>query len=463
MTVLGLAIRSLRNRMLTTSLTVGSIALSVALLVGVESVRTGVRQSFIDTIRGTDLIVGAKGGTIQLLLSSVFGIGAPAGGIPYTEYQSWAAHPAVKWTIPYSLGDSHRGYRVIGTTHDFYEHYRYRRDGRVVLAEGREAETAHEAVLGADVAGSLGYGLGRKIVLTHGLAGTGISDHDNAPFEVVGVLARTFTPIDRAVYVTLEGIGEMHEGFGAEGAEGRKTQVGQESGGQDGRVGRVGHGGVSAMPGANAPVLPGSPASPGFIQPVLSVPPASPDGVSPLITSFFLGTTNRFETLQLQREINTSRREPLTAIIPALALAEMWRGVGYAEGGLFVVSGFVLMVGLLGMLVSLYTSLNERRREMAILRAIGAGPRTIVALLVLESGILSALGAVLGLGLAYLTLWFGSGVVERSFGFHLALRPPGVLEWMFVSGVIVAGLLIGLVPAWKAYRNTLADGLSVRL
>lgn len=408
MTVLGLAIRSLRNRMLTTSLTVGSIALSVALLVGVESVRTGVRQSFIDTIRGTDLIVGAKGGTIQLLLSSVFGIGAPAGGIPYTEYQSWAAHPAVKWTIPYSLGDSHRGYRVIGTTHDFYEHYRYRRDGRVVFAEGREAETAHEAVLGADVASSLGYGLQRKIVLTHGLAGTGISDHDNAPFEVVGVLARTFTPIDRAVYVTLEGIGEMHEGFGAEEAEeaeGRKT----------------------------------------------------------LITSFFLGTTNRFETLQLQREINTSRREPLTAIIPALALAEMWRGVGYAEGGLFVVSGFVLMVGLLGMLVSLYTSLNERRREMAILRAIGAGPRTIVALLVLESGILSALGAVLGLGLAYLTLWFGSGVVERSFGFHLALRPPGVLEWMFVSGVIVAGLLIGLVPAWKAYRNTLADGLSVRL
>lgn len=433
MTVLGLAIRSLRNRMLTTSLTVGSIALSVALLVGVESVRTGVRQSFIDTIRGTDLIVGAKGGAIQLLLSSVFGMGAPAGGIPYKEYQSWAAHPAVKWTIPYSLGDSHRGYRVIGTTHDFYEHYRYRRGGRVVFAEGREPQTAHEAVLGADVARTLGYGLGRKIVLTHGLAGTGISDHENAPFEVVGVLARTFTPIDRAVYVTLEGIGEMHEGFGAEEAEeaeGRKELAG-----------------ARVMPGAKMP----------------SAPSASSASSALLITSFFLGTTNRFETLQLQREINTSRREPLTAIIPALALAEMWRGVGYAEGGLFVVSGFVLMVGLLGMLVSLYTSLNERRREMAILRAIGAGPRTIVALLVLESGILSALGAVLGLGLAYLTLWFGRGVVERSFGFHLALQAPGVLEWLFVSGVIVAGLLIGLVPAWKAYRNTLADGLSVRL
>lgn len=423
MTVLGLAVRSLRNRMLTTVLTVGSIALSVALLVGVESVRTGVRQSFIDTIRGTDLIVGAKGGTIQLLLSSVFGMGAPAGGIPYTEYQQWAAHPAVKWTIPYSLGDSHRGFRVIGSTHDFYQHYRYRRDGKVSFAEGREPQTAHEAAIGADVARQLGYDVGRKIVLTHGLAGTGISDHENAPFEVVGILARTFTPIDRAVYVTLDGIEAMHEGFG------------EQNGGQGGQDGPI------------------SSASP--------VPPAP--SASPLITSFFLGTTNRFETLQLQREINTSRREPLTAIIPALALAEMWRGVGYAEGGLFVVSGFVLMVGLLGMLVSLYTSLNERRREMAILRAIGAGPRTIVALLVLESGILSALGALLGLGLAYLGLWLASGPVERAFGFHLTQRAPSSLEWTFVAGVIMAGLLIGLVPAWKAYRNTLADGLSVRL
>lgn len=416
MTVLGLALRSLRNRMLTTVLTVGSIALSVALLVGVESVRTGVRQSFIDTIRGTDLIVGAKGGTIQLLLSSVFGMGAIAGGIPYAEYRQWAAHGAVKWTIPYSLGDSHRGFRVIGTTHDFYQHYRYRRGGTVSFAAGREPETAHEAAIGADVAQQLGYDVGRKIVLTHGLAGTGISDHENAPFEVVGILAKTFTPIDRAVYVTLDGIETMHEGFATERSETSETSETSEG-----------------------------------------------SQKSPLITSFFLGTTNRFETLQLQREINTSRREPLTAIIPALALAEMWRGVGYAEGGLFVVSGFVLVVGLLGMLVSLYTSLNERRREMAILRAIGAGPRTIVALLVLESGILSALGALLGLGLAYLGLWLASGPVERSFGFHFTQRPPSTLEWTFVGGVIVAGLLIGLVPAWKAYRNTLSDGLSVRL
>ena len=230
MTVLGLAVRSLRNRMLTTVLTVGSIALSVALLVGVESVRTGVRQSFIDTIRGTDLVVGAKGGTIQLLLSSVFGMGAPAGGIPYTEYQQWAAHPAVKWTIPYSLGDSHRGFRVIGSTHDFYQHYRFRRDGKVSFAEGREPQTAHEAAIGADVARQLGYDVGRKIVLTHGLAGTGISDHENAPFEVVGILARTFTPIDRAVYVTLDGIEAMHEGFGEQNG----GQGGQ--GGQDGPI-----------------------------------------------------------------------------------------------------------------------------------------------------------------------------------------------------------------------------------
>ena len=133
MLVLDLALKSLRNRAFSTSLTVGSIALSVALLIGVENVRVGMRESFSNTISQTDLIVGTKGGTIQLLLYSVFGMGAPTENVSWEAYRQWADHPAVEWTIPYSLGDSHRGFRVIGTNEDFYRHYRYRGGQEIAL------------------------------------------------------------------------------------------------------------------------------------------------------------------------------------------------------------------------------------------------------------------------------------------------------------------------------------------
>lgn len=428
--VLGMALRSLRNRLLTTTLTVLSIALSVALLVGVESIRAGVRQGFIDTIRGTDLIVGARGGSLQTLLFTVFGIGAPSVNVSYDTYQRWAAHPAVKWTIPYALGDSHRGFRVVGTNGAFFQHYRYGRGDSVRVAQGRLPAGDHDAVLGYEVARELGYEVGQQLVLTHGLAG--FTHHEQDPFTVVGILAQTFTPIDRSVYVPLEGIEAMHDSAVA-GAALPGPRV------------------PAAMPGAAVPAA-GS-----------SAAPSSAVHAPTQVTSFLVGTRNRFETLQLQREMNVDLREPLTAIIPAVSLGELWRNIGYAEGGLRVVTLAVLLVGLLGMLVSLYTSLNERRREMAILRAVGAGPRTIVSLLVLESGVLAALGAMLGVALAYGLIVLLQSPVEARFGLHLALRPLGRVEWLYVGGVIVAGLVVGLVPAWKAYRNTLSDGLSVRL
>ena len=194
-----LALRSLRSRMLTTSLTVASIALSVTLLVGIEHVRAGVRESFAGTIRGVDLIVGARGGTLQVLLSSVFGIGNPAGSVSMATFQRWQQHPAVKWAVPYSLGDSHRGYRVVGTTEEFYERYRFRRRCQHPVCagtrgagrrRGRDRQRRGRAA--------------RRTRSVHrwwwctGCADIGTSSHEAHPFHVVGILARTFTPIDRS-------------------------------------------------------------------------------------------------------------------------------------------------------------------------------------------------------------------------------------------------------------------------
>lgn len=210
MVVLDLARKSLRSRLLTTALTVISIALSVTLLVGVENVRVGVRESFSNTIRGTDLIVGARGGTQQLLLYSVFGMGSATNNVSYAAYEYWSDHPAVAWTIPYSLGDNHRGFRVIGTTEDFFRHYRFRDDRAVRFLEGRPPEGIFDVALGHDVAARLGYRLGDEVSVTHGMGAQGFLQHDDKPFTVVGIIDKTFTPIDRALYVTLEGMTAIH-------------------------------------------------------------------------------------------------------------------------------------------------------------------------------------------------------------------------------------------------------------
>ncbi len=448
MLTLRLALRSLANRKLTTALTIASIALSVSLLVGVETVRRGIRESFAGTIRGTDLIVGARGGTQQLLLSSVFGLGAPAGSFRWDTYQRWAAHPAVEWTIPLSLGDSYFGFRVIGTTDAFFEHYRYRNDGRVTLAEGVLAAGDRDVVLGSDVAERRGLGLGDAIALTHGLRGSGIMDHEEHPFTVVGILAPTFTPIDRSLYVTLDGIEAMHEGFMAGGAPAPSAEPGPSGPGDADTTGSR-----PADSGSPSPDGEGSAGGDGS---------AAGEGKADL-SAFLLGTKNRFESLRLQREINTDTAEPLTAILPAVSLTELWHTIGYAEDGARIISLAVLLVGLLGMLVALYSTLQERRREMAILRSLGAGPRRVALLLVLESGVLAAVGAVVGMVATYALLLVGRGVAERHFGIFIPLSAPQRLEWLYLGGVIVAGVLVGLLPAWRAYRNALQDGLAIRL
>ncbi len=416
-----LALRSLANRLLTTLLTVLSIALSVGLLVGVENVRTGMRESFSNTVSGTDLIVGSRGGTIQIMLYSVFGMGSPVANISHETWRKYDEHPAVAWTIPYALGDSHRGFRVIGTNGSFYEHYRYRGGQPITLIEGRTAHGVFDLVLGAEVAARLNYELGDRIAVTHGMSAVGFMNHDDMPFEVVGILDRTFTPVDRAIYVTLEGISAIHLGW--------------ESG---------------------APPMPG--------QEVLAEDVLAMDEVPvSQITSFFLGAESRALTLQLQREISTHEEEPLTAVIPGVALSEMWRGIGYAEDGLRVISGFVVLVGILGMLVSIYTSLEARRREMAILRALGAGPKKIVSLLVLEAGLLSSVGALLGVGLVYAGIIGLQPWLEGRFGLLIPIQPPDGVQLAYVGAVVVLGLAAGLVPAAKAYRTALHDGLSLRI
>ena len=421
MHLLRIALASLANRRFTALLTVFAIALSVCLLLAVERVRTEARASFANTISGTDLIVGARSGSVNLLLYSVFRIGNATNNIRWDSFEHFANHRQVKWAIPISLGDSHRGYRVMGTSTAYFEHYRYARSQALKLAQGREfADDPFEVVLGAEVAQALGYGLGEKIVLAHGVATISLVKHDDKPFTVVGILERTGTPVDRTLHISLAGMEALHIDW------------------------------QNGMPARGTAQISADQARTMDLQPKQ-------------ITAFMLGLNSKIATFSLQREINEFRGEPLLAILPGVALQELWSLMGTAEQALFVVSLFVVLTGLIGMLTAILTSLNERRREMAILRSVGARPWHIASLLVLEAFTLALAGVAFGVALLYLGIAGSQGFVQANYGLYLALNAPSSYEWKLLGGILAAAVAMGSVPAWRAYRQSLADGLSIRL
>lgn len=435
MHLLRIALASLANRRFIALLTVLAIALSVALLLAVERVRTEARASFASTISGTDLVVGARSGSVNLLLYSVFRIGNATNNIRWASYEHFAAHPQVKWAIPLSLGDSHRGYRVLGTSAAYFEHYRYGRRQALALAEGRPFRSdPFEVVLGAEVARALDYRLGSELVLAHGVAQVSLVKHDDKPFTVVGILAPTGTPVDRTLHISLAGMEALHVDW-RNGMPARGNA-------------RIAADQLRDLAQRCEPATAGN-----------CVDPLQPKA----ITAFLLGLNNRIATFGLQRQINDYTGEPLLAVLPGVALQELWSLMGTAERALFVVSLFVVLTGLVGMLTAILASLNERRREMAILRSVGARPWHIGGLLVLEASALATAGIAAGLGLLYLGIALAQRPLQAHYGLNLPLAMPSVHEWRLLGAILCAAILMGVVPAWRAYRQSLADGLSIQL
>jgi putative ABC transport system permease protein len=412
-----LALRSLVARRLTVGLTVLSIALSVALFLGVEKLRTGAKASFADTISGTDLIMGARSGGVQLLLYSVFRIGNATNNVSWESYEDITARPEVAWAVPISLGDSHRQFRVMGTTNGYFDHYRYRGGRALDFAEGGRLDDLFDAVVGADVAATLGYELGDPIVVAHGLAS--FADHADHPFRIAGILEKTGTPVDRTVIVSLEAIEAIH--------------VDWQSGAQ--------------RPGA---------ATPADALREMDLAPQA-------ITAALIGVNSRLQVFQLQRAINEYRQEPLMAVLPGIALQELWSIVGIAETALLGVSAMVVVTALLGMAAMIFAGLNERRREMAILRAVGARPTVILTLLLAEAVTMAAAGAALGVALLYGGLVIGQPLLDARFGLYVPITGLTVRDWALVGATVLAGGIVSAAPAIRAYRLSLADGMTVRV
>lgn len=414
-----LAAQSAWNRRFVLSLVVLSIALSTLLLLGIERLRSDVRESFSQSVSGTDLIVGARTGPVQLLLYSVFRIGNATNNIHWSSVEQLARHPAVDWVIPLSLGDSHRGYAVVGTNGNYFKHFRYGEREALSLAQGRPFEAVFDVVLGAEVAARLGYRLGDRIVLSHGDGAMAANDHADKPFTVVGVLAATGTPVDRSVHISLAAMEAIHLDW------------------------------IAGAP------LPGM---------AVTAEQALRQDLKPKqVTAALVGLKRRAAVFSVQRWVNDFEAEPLLAVLPGVALDELWDLVGVGERGLLAVSALVSAVSLVGLVAVVLAGLNERRRELAILRAVGAGPRHVMLLLALEGGLVTACGVLLG-GLACALLTWGlGGWVQSHYGLNLRLQWPGAAEWQMIGLLLGAGWLASLLPGWRAYRLALADGLSPRV
>lgn len=414
-----LAWRSAWNRRFTLLLTVCSIALSTFMLLGVERVRTDLRSSFTSAVSGTDLIVGARTGSVQLLLYSVFHIGAATNNIRWSSIQVLEKIRGVAWVVPLSLGDSHRGFPVLGTTEAYFAHFRYGEQQALQLREGKPFNDLYDAVIGAEVADRLGYRIGQRITLAHGTGEVSLgADHSDKPFTIAGILARTGTPVDRTVHISLEAMEAIHVDWMA-GA----PLPGMHIGAEEARK--------------------------------MDLQPKS-------VTAALVGLHNRAAVFSVQRQVNNFAAEPLMSILPGVALDELWDVVGTGEKALLLMSGLVALVSMAGLMSTVLAGLNERRRELAVLRAVGASAYHVLLLLALEGFLLTLAGVVIGIAALGACVVALGPWLQSTFGLSLQLEQPTSMQWILLLSLLVAGWLASLLPGWRAYRMSLADGLSPR-
>jgi len=405
------------NRRFTSYLTIFSICISVFLLLGVDTVRKEAKHSFTNTISGTDLLVGARSGSVQLLLYSVFRIGNATNNIGWESYEKISSHRSVEWSIPISLGDSHKGFRVMGTTQAYFEHYRFANDQALAFKAGKEFSAVYDTVIGAEVAENLGYQLGNELTLAHGVYDTDFARHDDKPFVLTGILERTGTPVDRTIHVSLQGIEALHIDWKT-GTRSRETVSAQHALDMD-------------------------------LQPTQ-------------ITAFMLGLKSKMEIFRVQRAINNYKNEPMLAVLPGLALGELWQLVGVAEKALLIIAVFVLLNSFVGLLTVILTSLNERRREIAILRSLGCRPNQVFILLASEALLFAVVGCLLGVFL-FLIVIVLSQPVAHGYGLHIPLSSFGSEQLVLIAAVIGVIFQIGSIPGYRAYKQSWADGMSINL
>jgi len=495
MAIFTLAFKSLLNRKLTFFITLFSIAISVTLILGVQSLKNETKTSFMKSISGTDLIVGSRGASSQLLLSSVFHIGNTVNTMKYDAYKDISELPAVEWAVPISFGDSHKGYTVLATELSFFDHFSYANKQTLSVSSGALSDDMFAVVIGADIANKLSYKVGDRIVMTHGGGEVEGHAHDNIPFFISAILAPSFTAIDQTLLISLEAMHAMHadnhsHSHFAPGIAGEHAahdhdddhaahdhddehaahdhddehaahdhddehaahnhddeHASHDHAAHDHDDEHAGHDHADDHASHDTPDQ--------RLARQLKLKPEN-------INAVFVGLTSRQAVLGVQNYVNNYSNEPLTAIMPAIALQELWSFFSIAEVALNIVTSFVVLVGLLGMLSIILMSLNERRREMAILRSVGARPAHIFSLIIGEAAAVCFSGIMLGIVLLYILLFALQAPLANYFGFYLEINMLTGSDLLILLTIQLSALLIAIIPGLLIYKTSLSDGMSIK-
>jgi putative ABC transport system permease protein len=421
---LKLAFKSLLNRKGSVLLTLCAMTISIVIMLGIDHIGKQAKRSFNTTISDVDLIVGSRSSSLNLLLYSIFRMGSATANIDWQTFENINADNKVKWSIPISLGDSHKGFRVLGTNNNYFKHYKHGASQSLNFARGKALQHVFDLVIGADVASTLGYKLGDSLTLAHGLVSTHFNQH-NKQFMVTGILKPTGTPVDKTLHVSLQGLDALHLSP-AEKPLITKSNTQLYRAKQD--------------------------------QQQYPKQQLDPSYKGQSITAVLLGLKSKFMIFSLQRQLNTNRNEPLLAIIPGVVLSDLWQTLAAVEKAMRLIIALVFVSTTLGLSAMLIASIKERYHEMQLLRIIGASPLFILAIIKIEAILIS----ISSIGLAILLLYIGFIPAQRYFlnkyGIYTQTNVMSLID-IYWLGLIFACTLIAAIPAaWVAVKRSLLSG-----
>lgn len=400
------------------------MTISIVIMLGIDHIGKQAKRSFNTTISDVDLIVGSRSSSLNLLLYSIFRMGSATANIDWQTFENINADNKVKWSIPISLGDSHKGFRVLGTNNNYFKHYKHGASQSLNFARGKALQHVFDLVIGADVASTLGYKLGDSLTLAHGLVSTHFNQH-NKQFMVTGILKPTGTPVDKTLHVSLQGLDALH------------------------------------LSPAEKPLITKSNTQLYRAQQEQQQYPKQqldPSYKGQSITAVLLGLKSKFMIFSLQRQLNTNRNEPLLAIIPGVVLSDLWQTLAAVEKAMRLIIALVFVSTTLGLSAMLITSIKERYHEMQLLRIIGASPLFILAIIKIEAILIS----ISSIGLAILLLYIGFIPAQRYFlnkyGIYTQTNVMSLID-IYWLGLIFACTLIAAIPAaWVAVKRSLLSG-----
>ncbi len=410
-----LALKSLLNRKSTVMLTVVSITIGIMLLIAFSFIKDQVKTSFSKTVSGIDLIVGAKTSEVNLLLYSVFHMGTPADNMSWDAYQKINDNKLTAWTIPIALGDSHQGFRVIGTNENYYRHYQYGNEQALTMDMGQWFDHPFDVVLGHEVANKRNYQINELITLSHGVSKNSFSQHDQIQFKVSGVLEKTGTPVDQSLFVSLSGLEAIHLNW-------PKDEAQQQQ----------------------------------LINYIVD------QGLTPQsITATFLALKSQSATFVFQRQINQDQAAPLQAILPGVALAQIWNMSQSFERVLWLVGALVFVATIVGLINMLMASLQSRKKELALLRIIGASPFYCFLLIQSESLLMLLAAMLLACTLVWLLFYVFGDWLGSEYGFFIELSAYFNADLLMILGVVfITAVLLICVPASMFYRQSILKNIN---